>query len=139
MSMSSLMLRDSSYSNVVTARDFDGDDLDYDYDVFLFWPSSQQFALLIDEAQDNDLETHSVSGSEYTGSSLESVSDLSLPSTPTYTVKSDFAFPSYEDEMSSVGYSQLFRAGFSYASKSFVRRVDRILSRLWQNIHPSKN
>ncbi|EMD40475.1 hypothetical protein CERSUDRAFT_111073 [Gelatoporia subvermispora B] len=139
--MSDSVMREPFHEDAasVAAGGIDDDNCDYDYDVFLYWPSSHQFALLIDESPDDTPETPYASGSEYSGSSLESLSDFSTPPTPTYTVTPGFTFPPQKDSMSSAGYSQLFRAGFSYASKGFVRRVDRVFSKIWHSLQPSKN
>ncbi|OBZ76974.1 hypothetical protein A0H81_03672 [Grifola frondosa] len=97
-----------------------------DYEVYLFWPSSQQYALVHYDSQN-----YSVAALSDDDDSLD-VAEVSPPLSPVYPSVSDFAFPdtpASDDEMSQVGYSRLFRSGLFFDSKSISKRFDKLLAK----------
>ncbi|KAI0347299.1 hypothetical protein BDW22DRAFT_1342137 [Trametopsis cervina] len=117
---------------------------EYDYDVYLYWPSSSHGVLM---PADSDYSDEPISplelGSDTTDDELEVLeigpSQL-LSLSPTFTVDPDFVFPSDESTTQGLdenGYSRLFRMGLVSKSRKFTRHLDDILKGAWQTVASS--
>ncbi|TBU37004.1 hypothetical protein BD309DRAFT_932945 [Dichomitus squalens] len=93
-----------------------------DYDVYLFYPSRNQ---IYQRARQSSWEPSWDEG-------LWSSSDVSDPSSPTYSYDSDFVYPNPADEhgISVFGYSSLFRRGLWAQSRRISRRFDDFVAKI---------
>ncbi|KAL4241234.1 hypothetical protein ABKN59_000288 [Abortiporus biennis] len=94
---------------------------DYDYDVYLFWPSGRPDG----EFQGDFVDVLELPTITHTQSELEDriyewnyQHEAFLPPlSPTYTTASDIVFPDIEASAQDAGYSRLFRAGLHATSR----------------------
>ncbi|EJF62877.1 hypothetical protein DICSQDRAFT_179580 [Dichomitus squalens LYAD-421 SS1] len=93
-----------------------------DYDVYLFYPSRNQ---IYQRARQSSWEPSWDDG-------LWSSSDVSDPSSPTYSYDSDFVYPNPADDhgISVFGYSSLFRRGLWAQSRRISRRFDDFVAKI---------
>ncbi|KAI0763262.1 hypothetical protein BC629DRAFT_978990 [Irpex lacteus] len=145
---------------VSSSEDYDGDydynyaDEEYDYDEYLFWPSSAPHILVpANGAEHSGLEVPQSPAEPSPSSTTETVShadeldalDLGLESgsqvltfspTVTFTFNPDFVFPEPDasHSLDENGYSRLFRTGLFSKSRRFTRRLDEFLKSAWKSL-----
>ncbi|KAI0347286.1 hypothetical protein BDW22DRAFT_513056 [Trametopsis cervina] len=126
------------------AQDYGYDDFeDYDYDVYLYWPSSSPGVLVPAYSDYSDEPVSPLNLASDTEDELEALeigpSQL-LNFSPTFTVDPDFVFPADESTTQGLdanGYSRLFRMGLVSKSREFTRHLDDILKGAWQTVASS--
>ncbi|KAJ3485035.1 hypothetical protein NLI96_g5225 [Meripilus lineatus] len=121
------------------------DDDDYDYDTFLYYPSSWPNVLFTENLDFADALVVPSGSSEL--SQLLSVPDpipqdtqLTLPIPPSESVDDDIGIAHFAeaDERGLGGYSRLFKAGFLSSSRQFTRNIDRIMRVIQNGIRSTK-
>ncbi|KAI0092841.1 hypothetical protein BDY19DRAFT_510709 [Irpex rosettiformis] len=138
----------------------DHEQVEDDYDVYLFWPSIEPHALvpanhaegLEEELQITQRQppeelppystTETVTDDELDALDLglESGSDvLNFSPTVTYTFDPNFCFPEPDSTRSlgENGYSRLFRVGLISSSRRFTSRLDGLLKGVWKKFMES--
>ncbi|KAI0676969.1 hypothetical protein C8Q78DRAFT_987475 [Trametes maxima] len=113
---------------------------DEEYDVYYFWPSRNEFSRVPPPAFSTQWGDDSAS--EWT------ISDHSLPTSPTYSTDMRFTFPETvgDVDISNMGYSRFFRTGLwaqhlrvkSLQSSRITKRVDAFLAMAVAKIHSLK-